>query len=126
MVSLIIYSVKSALCLTILYLPFSLFLRNEKRHRLNRIVLLSILAVSFIIPSIHIEWNNASVMNISTNSARIGEITTEYLDNALSQTQMIQNDNENIGKQESDRNENVITAYTGGYRKGYHHSTRTE
>lgn len=113
MVSLIIYSVKSALCLTILYLPFSLFLRNEKRHRLNRIVLLSILAVSFIIPSIHIEWNNASVMNISTNSARIGEITTEYLDNALSQTQMIQNDNENIGKRESDRNENVITAYTG-------------
>ena len=49
MVSLIIYSIKSALCLTVLYLPFSLFLRNEKRHRLNRIVLLSILAVSFII-----------------------------------------------------------------------------
>lgn len=40
MVSLIIYSIKSALCLTVLYLPFSLFLRNEKRHRLNRIVLL--------------------------------------------------------------------------------------
>ena len=75
MVSLIIYSIKSALCLTILYLPFSLFLRNEKRHRLNRIVLLSILAVSFIIPSIHIEWNNASVMSISTNSARIGQRT---------------------------------------------------
>ena len=117
MVSLIIYSIKSALCLTILYLPFSLFLRNEKRHRLNRIVLLSILAVSFIIPSIHIEWNNASVMSISTNSARIGEITTDYLDNALSQTPMVQNAQESTGKIQSGINENTITAYTGNTEK---------
>lgn len=117
MVSLIIYSIKSALCLTVLYLPFSLFLRNEKRHRLNRIVLLSILAVSFIIPSIHIEWNNASVMSISTNSARIGEMTTDYLDNALSQTPMVQNGQESTGKIQSGINENAITAYTGNTEK---------
>lgn len=51
-------------------------------------------------------------MSISTNSARIGEMTTDYLDNALSQTPMVQNGQESTGKIQSGINENAITAYT--------------
>lgn len=51
--TLFIYIVKSALCLTLLYLPYTLLLRRERLHSLNRAVLLGILLVSFLLPSLH-------------------------------------------------------------------------
>lgn len=39
-------------------------------------------------------------------------MTTDYLDNALSQTPMVQNGQESTGKIQSGINENAITAYT--------------
>lgn len=109
MVSLIIYSIKSAFCLTLLYLPFSLFLRNETRHRMNRIVLLSILAASFIIPSIRIAWGNPSAMNISANSARLEVITSGYLDQALSREPIMSQEDEISNTQTHIEYENTIT-----------------
>jgi len=45
-----IYSVKSSLVLTMLYLPYMLMLRKESFFRMNRIILLSILFFSLILP----------------------------------------------------------------------------
>lgn len=109
MVSLIIYSIKSAFCLTLLYLPFSLFLRNETRHRMNRIVLISILAASFIIPSIRIAWGNPSAMNISANSARLEVITSGYLDQALSREPIMSQEDGISNTQTHIEYENTIT-----------------
>ena len=44
----LVYIIKSALCLTLLYLPYTLLLRKERLHRLNRMALLAILAASFL------------------------------------------------------------------------------
>lgn len=46
----LVYIIKSALCLTLLYLPYTLLLRKERLHRLNRMALLAILAASFLFP----------------------------------------------------------------------------
>ena len=45
----LVYIIKSALCLTLLYLPYTLLLRKERLHRLNRMALLAILAASFLL-----------------------------------------------------------------------------
>ena len=47
---IVLFSIKSALVLTVLWLPFALLLRREKFFRFNRIVLLSIIVLSFLIP----------------------------------------------------------------------------
>lgn len=51
--TLFVYIVKSALCLTILYLPYTLLLRRERLYRQNRALLLGILVVSFLLPAWH-------------------------------------------------------------------------
>ena len=48
--SLLIYSIKSAFVLTLLYVPYTLILRKETFFRLNRIVLLAILVLSMVLP----------------------------------------------------------------------------
>ena len=47
-----IYIIKSAVCLALLYLFFCILLSRETFHKLNRITLLSLLVVSFIVPAI--------------------------------------------------------------------------
>ena len=46
-----IYSVKSSLVLTMLYLPYMLIFRKESFFRMNRIILLSILFFSLVLPA---------------------------------------------------------------------------
>ena len=46
----LVYIIKSAFCLTLLYLPYTLLLRKEKLHRLNRMALFAILVASFLLP----------------------------------------------------------------------------
>ena len=47
---IVLFSIKSALVLTVLWLPYAILLRREKFFRFNRIVLLSIIVLSFLIP----------------------------------------------------------------------------
>ena len=54
MMSLLIYSIKSALVLTLLYLPYTLMLRQERFFRMNRITLLTILMLALVLPMIDI------------------------------------------------------------------------
>lgn len=51
-----LYSIKSAMVLTMLYLPYMLLLRRESFFRFNRIVLLGILLLSLGLPLCNIPW----------------------------------------------------------------------
>lgn len=54
MMALLVYSIKSALVLTLLYLPYTLILRQESFFRMNRITLLTILMLSLVLPMVDI------------------------------------------------------------------------
>ena len=54
MMALLIYSIKSALVLTLLYLPYTLMLQQERFFRMNRITLLTILILALVLPMIDI------------------------------------------------------------------------
>ncbi len=54
MITLLIYSIKSALVLALLYLPYTLMLRQESFFRMNRITLLTILMLSLVLPIVDI------------------------------------------------------------------------
>ena len=63
--ALFLYSVKSALVLTLLFLPYMLILRKESFFRLNRTVLLLILLLSLVLPLMNIHslsWDNQPVV----------------------------------------------------------------
>lgn len=50
MSALLLYSIKSAIVLTMLYLPYMLMLRRESFFRFNRLMLLGILLLSLVLP----------------------------------------------------------------------------
>ena len=54
MITLFIYSIKSALVLALLYLPYTLMLRQESFFRMNRITLLTILMLALVLPMVEI------------------------------------------------------------------------
>jgi len=56
MSALLLYSIKSALVLTMLYLPYMLMLRRESFFRFNRLILLSILLLSLALPLCNVPW----------------------------------------------------------------------
>ena len=51
-----LYSIKSAIVLTMLYLPYMLMLRRESFFRFNRMVLLCILLLSLVLPLCNVPW----------------------------------------------------------------------
>ncbi len=53
---LLIYSLKSALTLTLLYVPYTLMLQKERFYRLNRLVLLGIIVLSMLLPLCNVSW----------------------------------------------------------------------
>ena len=56
MSAVLLYSIKSAIVLTMLYLPYMLMLRHESFFRFNRMVLLGILLLSLVLPLCNIPW----------------------------------------------------------------------
>lgn len=56
MSAVLLYSIKSAIVLTMLYLPYMLMLRRESFFRFNRMVLLSILLLSLVLPLCNVPW----------------------------------------------------------------------
>ena len=56
--ALTLYAIKAALCLAVLYLPFTLLLRRETFFAFNRIGLLLIVALSLVVPFLNVPlWN---------------------------------------------------------------------
>ena len=62
MASLFLYAIKSAFVLSLLYVPYTLVLRREKMHRLNRFTLLGILLLSLVLPLC-----NVSMLSLDNN-----------------------------------------------------------
>lgn len=54
MTTLLLYSLKSAFALSLLYIPYILVLRRETFFRFNRMVLLSILSCSLVLPLLNV------------------------------------------------------------------------
>ena len=50
------YIIKSAVCLALLYLPFRLWLRKETFFRINRLGLLGITVLAFLLPILDFSW----------------------------------------------------------------------
>ena len=61
---MMIYSLKSALLLALLYGGFAVLLRRMTFHRFNRMMLLAILVLSLVIPAIHINLKSPSALLI--------------------------------------------------------------
>lgn len=53
---LLLYSMKSAMTLVMLYVPYIFMLRKEKFFHFNRRVLLGIVAISLILPMLNVSW----------------------------------------------------------------------
>lgn len=91
METLFVYALKSALCLSMLYVPYQLVLRRESFFRLNRWVLLSILAASLVLPlfSLPLTYQQiqplepGAVVSVST-VARLVEVKREVAQTVLS------------------------------------------
>ena len=62
----VVYVIKSALCLALLYLPYALLLRGEKSFRLNRVVLYAVLFASFLLPLVQEEWFGGTCMSLQS------------------------------------------------------------
>ena len=68
---LTIYAIKSSIALALLYLPYTLLLRKETFFRLNRFMLLAIVAVSLAVPCINIPR--------PLPSSRMGEVISDVV-----------------------------------------------
>ena len=53
----LIYMLKTALCLSVFYLFYRLWLGKETCHRFNRMVLIGLILVAFVIPSLKVSQN---------------------------------------------------------------------
>ena len=62
MAAFIIYIIRWAVCLTLLYSLFGLFLKRETLHGINRIVLLFVLTSSMVLPFVQVSTKEANIV----------------------------------------------------------------
>ena len=95
-----VYAIKAALCLAVMYVPYMLMLRSETFFRFNRVVLLSIVALSFVLPLLNIapmafldqtEMGMAgrAISNVGVPIVEIGLPTAELADDNTDATVML-------------------------------------
>ena len=82
MASFIIYIIRWAVCLTLLYSLFGLFLKRETLHGINRIVLLLVLIDSMVLPFVQVSTKEA---NIVTQGREMIEYHIAHAQNPLSE-----------------------------------------
>ena len=71
-----IYAIKSAICLALLYLPYTLLMRRDTFHAFNRVLLLGIVVLSLVLPLVNI--------HVISNALPIEEVSiTNELDEAF-------------------------------------------
>lgn len=81
--TLFIYAIKSAICLALLYLPYTLLMRKETFHSFNRKALLMVILLSLILPFISIPmWNSAILTALQGQKEAIIEIGIPTLSGA--------------------------------------------
>ena len=80
MAAFIIYIIRWALCLTLLYSFFGLFLKRETLHDFNRVVLLAILLASMVLPLCQVKVHRS---NIITENRGIIEQQLKHVQNPV-------------------------------------------
>ena len=89
MTAFIIYIIKWAFALTLLYSLYGLFLRRETFHRINRMVLLFILTSSMVLPFCNIKLEHSNP--ITEGAQRLEQVVKEEAERkSLYATQMVQ------------------------------------
>ncbi|GEM_PF-1484606 len=74
-----LYTLKAAFCLAVLYLPYVLWLRRETFFRLNRMLLLGILAFSMLLPAMQLPTDGTTVLSEGIRTAATVKGQTEQL-----------------------------------------------
>lgn len=73
--AIFVYAIKVAICLALLYLPFTLLMSRETFHAFNRKALLGIIAISLVIPCFNIPvWDNSIFDSLNQQKEAIIEI----------------------------------------------------
>lgn len=75
----ILYTLKAAFCLAVLYLPYALCLRRETFFRLNRVLLLGMLALSMLLPVMRLPADGTAALSGGMQTATAVRIQTEQL-----------------------------------------------
>ena len=60
---MILFIIKSAITLALLYSVFFLFLSKETFHRFNRLMLIGIMIAAFVVPMFHITTEHPTIIN---------------------------------------------------------------
>ena len=60
---MLVFIIKSAITLALLYSVFFLFLSKETFHRFNRLMLIGIMIASFVVPMFHITTEHPTIIN---------------------------------------------------------------
>ena len=82
MAAFIIYIIRWAVCLTLLYSLFGLFMKRETLHGINRIVLLFVLTSSMVLPFVQVSTKET---NIVTQGREMIEYQITHAQNPLSE-----------------------------------------
>ena len=88
--ALTIYAIKSAICLALLYIPYTLLLRKETLFAVNRFGLLAITVLSLLLPAMDIQvWDNSALDGINRQGRAIIEVGMPTPDLAASQADAV-------------------------------------
>lgn len=74
---MIVFALKSAITLALLYSCFFLFLSKETFHRFNRVMLIMMLVASLIVPFIHLTTEHPTIVNSKLYTAEL-TLQTQY------------------------------------------------
>lgn len=78
--TLTLYAIKSSITLMLLYLPYTLLLRKDTFFRFNRMALLTIVAISLIVPYLDIPfWDNPLAISLLQQEEAMRSITLPTL-----------------------------------------------
>ena len=60
---MLVFILKSAITLALLYSCFFILLSKETFHRFNRVMLLGIMVAAFVVPMLHITTEHPTIIN---------------------------------------------------------------
>ena len=86
--AIFIYAIKSAICLALLYLPYTLLMRRDTFFSLNRKVLIGIMLLALVLPALDLPiFDNSILSGISGKGRAIIEIGMPQVDASFSPIQ---------------------------------------
>jgi len=78
MVRFMIYLLETGICLSLLYLAYWLFLRNETYFNFNRVFLVGSIALALLVPALHLSLNIPQGSNFENTARRVVRFQNSY------------------------------------------------